>query len=73
MKNKIDLTIDSSRPDLEVIPRLPGAYIIKNGKPEPDLNDEAMAERNKKSEISNQKSDEKKLDDVEAEKPINDN
>jgi hypothetical protein len=32
-----------------------------------------MAERNKKSEISNQKSDEKKLDDVEAEKPINDN
>lgn len=46
-KNKIDLTINLSRPDLEVIPRLPGAYIVKDGKHVPDLNDEAMLIREK--------------------------
>lgn len=45
MSKKIDLTMDSSRPDLEVILRLPGAYIIKNGQLIPDLNDEAMKNR----------------------------
>lgn len=45
-KIKLDNTLTSSRPDLKVkIPSRPGAYIIRNGVPVPDLNDEAMKTR----------------------------
>lgn len=49
MTKRIDLTQTSSRPDLQVVFQLPGAYIIKDGVPVPDLNDEAMMEREKRN------------------------
>ena len=45
MSKRIDLTVTSTRPDLQVHAQIPGAYIIKDGKQVPDLNDEAMAKR----------------------------
>lgn len=49
MTKRINLTQTSSRPDLQVVFQLPGAYIIKDGVPVPDLNDEAMMEREKRN------------------------
>lgn len=47
-KSKEELEIlNSTRPDLEIVSRLPGAYIVKNGVSVPDLNDEAMMNREK--------------------------
>jgi hypothetical protein len=51
-ENKIDLVVTNTRPDLAVqthIP-LPGSYIVRDGKHEPNLDDAAMAERAKKNE-----------------------
>lgn len=39
---KIDLTITNSRPDLKVVYRPSGAFLIKDGKLIPDMNDSAM-------------------------------
>ena len=47
---RLDQTFTSTRPDLQVGFQLPGAYIIKDGVPVPDLNDEAMAKRVKNVE-----------------------
>lgn len=46
---RLDQTFISSRPDLEVNIQMPGAYIIRDGKAVPDLNDEAMMEREKRN------------------------
>jgi len=47
---KIDLTVTSSRPDIEVISRKPGAYVVTKTGIEPDLNDHAMVQRAGNSE-----------------------
>lgn len=72
MKDKtvrLDQTFTSTRPDLQVGFQLPGAYIIKDGVPVPDLNDEAMAKRMKNAErrVKNINAEEKK-DIIENEK-----
>jgi hypothetical protein len=64
---KIYSTVTSTRPDLEVVARMPGAYVVKDGVPVPDLNDEAMKERetkNEKRETGN--AEEKKVDTPSA-------
>lgn len=50
MKTKIDQLVTSSRPDIQVTSRKPGAYIITKTGIEPDLNDHAMAQRAGNSE-----------------------
>jgi len=47
---RLDQTFTSTRPDLEVNIQMPGAYIIRDGKQVPDLDDEAMANRMKNAE-----------------------
>ena len=66
---RLDQTFTSTRPDLQVGFQLPGAYIIKDGVPVPDLNDEAMAKRMKNAErrVKNINAEEKK-DIIENEK-----
>jgi len=59
---KIDLTSTTTRPDLSVTYRPSGAFIIKDDKMVPDLNDEAMKERagsNKPLAVSDKPKDEK--------------
>ena len=46
----LDPNITSTRPELELSVQMPGAYIIKDGKAVPDLNDEAMRQRHGKEE-----------------------
>ena len=43
--SKISLEQTSTRPDLQIVARIPGAYIIKNNTYIPDLNDDAMVKR----------------------------
>ena len=56
MSKRIELTVTSTRPDLEVSIQMPGAYIVKDGKQIPDLNDEAMKEREARSKKQEEKS-----------------
>lgn len=44
-KNKIDTVVTTTRPDLEITFKpvgLPGSFIIKDGKPVPNLKDDAV-------------------------------
>jgi hypothetical protein len=40
-----NLKLDQIRPDLEIGVQMPGAFVIRDGKAVPDLNDSAMAKR----------------------------
>lgn len=62
-ENIILSSINSSRPDLQVGFRLPGAYIVKDGVLVPDLNDEAMRER---ETINDKRKTEEKLNKAET-------
>lgn len=66
LDKKVDVNVTSTRPDLEVsfkpIPK-PGSFIVKDGKPVPNLNDAPMAAREElklKAQNANNKNDSKK-------------
>lgn len=47
---KLDRTVTTTRPDLKInFKKKPGAFILKNGVPVPDLTDDAMKLREKKN------------------------
>ncbi len=59
MSAKVDLTSTHTRPDLKVAYRPSGAFIIKDGKLTPDLNDKVMKAK-QPSAVSSQQSEKKK-------------
>jgi len=62
---KIDATVTSTRPDLDVVARVPGAYVITKDGLTPDLNDHAMKTRNDKGI---EKTEDTKAVEVKSEK-----
>ncbi len=62
---KEDIYVNTTRPDLTITYRPSGSFIIRDGKLVPNLNDDAMMEREKeraKKEMPKENSEENKME-----------